>query len=168
MLVTQLKHHFPARFPEWMNSGIMASWGAYVLLHPDVFSNSPSSYPMAGLESWTFNGYPTGTVWGIITLVVGIVRACALFVNGAYSRTPMIRLTASAVSAFVWSQLIIGLLETGISNVNVVVYSWLLIIDVASAYRAGMDTAIAEESRRASKEGGRVRNVTGGTNGIVL
>lgn len=160
MLISQLKYHFPARFPEWMNAGIMASWGAYVLLHQDIFTRPPTSYLFAGLTNWSMAGYEPAAVWGVLTLVVGLIRACALFVNGAYSRTPVIRLATSAFSAFVWSQIVIGLWKTGIPNVGLVVYGWLVVIDMASAYRAGLDAAMAEESRRASlqtREGSRGR-----------
>lgn len=165
MLIAQLKHHFPARFPEWVNAGIMATWGAYVLLHPKTLTSGPMASSFSGLASWDFRGLDPAAVWGLTTLLVGVVRAVALFVNGAYSRTPAVRLVASAVSAFVWSQLIVGLVRTGLPNVNVVVYMWLLIIDVASAYRAGNDAAIAEQSRKVAKEAGRVRFVSNSSGG---
>lgn len=162
MLIQQLRKHFPARFPEWTNSGIMASWGAYVVLHPEIFEQPATRAVLSGLAELTWFGYPPASFWGLITLLVGVIRACALFINGAYSRTPMIRLATSAASAFVWAQIVIGLWKTGIPNVGLVVYSGLVVIDIVSAYRAGLDTAVAEGERRLSA--GTRTNNRGGSN----
>lgn len=146
MLIRELRKHFPARMPEWINSGIMVSWGAYVLLHPDTYADAKLDLFEGVLHSPDgINGF---AFWGLVTLIVGMVRGCALFVNGAYSRTPMIRLAASAVSAFVWSQIVIGFWNLNIPTTAIVTYGWLVLMDIISAYRAGVDVAIAEIQRR--------------------
>lgn len=150
MLIQQLRKHFPARFPEWINAGIMATWGAYMILHPEMFTQPATRLVLAGLSDVMWINYPPAAFWGLITLFVGTIRACALFINGAYRRTPLIRMATSAVSAFVWSQVVIGLMKTGIPNVEMVVYAWLVVMDIASAYRAGVDVAIAESQRKQS------------------
>jgi len=43
MLIQSLKQHFPARFPEWMMAGMLSSWGAYVVLHPELFTDPRST-----------------------------------------------------------------------------------------------------------------------------
>ena len=96
-------------------------------------------------------GAPPSSVWGLVAILVGMIRACALFVNGAYSRTPCIRLGMSALSAFVWAQVVIGLML--VPNMGLIVYSWLVVIDLVSAYRAAMDAAIAERNRKYSRLG---------------
>jgi hypothetical protein len=149
MLIQSLKQHFPARFPEWVNSGILASWGAYVLLHPELFTQEATRHIFAGMAEMVWVDYPPSVVWGLTAFVVGTIRAVALFINGAYSRTPLVRLATSAVSAFVWAQVVIGLF--GVVNAGLIIYSWLVVIDIASAYRAGVDVAIAEKHRRDSR-----------------
>lgn len=156
MLIQSLKQHFPARFPEWLMSGVMATWGAYVILHPQLFTAPTTAALLAGLASmsdWT--GYTPAAVWGLCALVVGLFRAAALFVNGAYARTPIVRLIASFISAFIWTQITIGLMRIEVPNTGLVVYGWLVIADVASAYRASLDVVVAESHRIQAKEGPR-------------
>lgn len=148
MLIQSLKQHFPARFPEWMMAGIMATWGAYIVLHPHLFTDPQTRPLFQGLADmvWVTGWDPAG-VWGGASLVVGLLRACALFVNGAYARTPLVRLATSFISAFIWTQVAIGLARTGIPNTGLVTYSWLVIVDLASAYRAATDAVLAENNR---------------------
>ena len=148
MLIVSLKEHFPARFPEWLNSGVLFSWGAYVALHPDLFTNPATAQLFSGLAEMTWGlDYNPAALWGLVGVVVALVRASALFVNGAYTRTPMIRLCMSFASAFIWAQVVIGFMNSGVSNTGLVVYGWLVVADIASAYRAGHDLALAEKQR---------------------
>lgn len=162
MLIQSLKRHFPARFPEWMNSGVMATWGIYMILHPDIFTNPTTAQMFAGMSEMTWGlGYPPSSLWGVTALLVGLIRGGALFINGAYTRTPMIRLAASFLSAFIWAQVVIAFVKTGVPNTGLVVYSWLVIADLASAYRAGCDVVYAEHQRRLGahlETGSRVRD----------
>lgn len=148
MLIVSLKKHFPARFPEWINSGILVSWGLYVALHPQLFTDPATATLFAGMAEMTWGlPYHPAALWGLTALLIGLIRACALFINGAYSRTPMIRLLMSFMSAFVWTQVVIGLMRSGVPNTGLIVYGWLVVADVVSAYRAGMDLAFAEKQR---------------------
>lgn len=155
MLIQSLKQHFPARLPEWwMALFFMIPWGAYTVLHPQMWTDprlGPLLSGMAGMVAWT--GYPPSAVWGLAALFVGSVRAGALFVNGAYHRTPIIRLITSAMSAFLVSQILDGVIKTGVANFGIVTYSTLFLLDLASAYRAASDIPIAE--------GHRVRSIVG-------
>jgi len=151
MLVVQLKKHFPARWPEWFMACVLATWGSYILLHPQIFVQESSRTALAGMASMV-DGYPPASVWGIAALFTGMVRACALFVNGAYTRTPLIRLVMSFLSAFIWTQVFIGLTNSGVADIGLVVYAWLVVMDIASAYRAATDTVFAEKLRRDVKQ----------------
>lgn len=152
MLIRELKRHFPARLPEWANSFTMFAWGAYILMHPGIFAAN-DLYEAFVSMAWT---HAIGEMrvalaersWGLVTITVGMVRACALFVNGSYSRTPVIRLMCSAVSAFVWAQVVIGLLNMGVPSTGVVMYSSALALDLISAYRAACDAVIANAQQR--------------------
>lgn len=154
MLIQSLKKHFPARFPEWLNSGVLFSWGLYVILHPQLFTNPATGLLFSGMAAMTWGlPYDPSVLWGLTGILVGGIRACALFINGAFSRTPLIRLISSFVSAFVWTQVVTGLMKVGVPNTGLIVYSWLVVADLASAYRAGIDVVYAEQHRRnASRE----------------
>lgn len=154
MLVRELCRHFPARAPEWINSVTMMVWGAYVILHPAVFDQTA----LRGLASMAWY-QPAAGFWGLLTFGVGFVRMGALFVNGAYSRTPLIRLFASLVSAFVWSQIVIGLWILGEPSTGLVMYGSAVCVDLLSAYRASKDVAMVESTRLEAKRGAR----SGGT-----
>ena len=149
MLIQSLKQHFPARFPEWYMSAVAVTWGGYILLHPEVFTQSATATVLAGLTSLSDKtGYPPAAIWGGGALVCGMLRAFALFVNGAYARTPIIRAVCSVASAFLFAEITLGLWRVGIPNTGLAVYGWLVIADLASAYRAGMDITFAETNRR--------------------
>lgn len=151
MMIRELKKHFPARIPEWANAWTLLAWGAYTLLHPGVFKQPYLHGLVENAPAITI--YEAERFWGLITVIVGMTRLGALFVNGSYSRTPMIRLFASLVSAYVWAHIVSGILSTGIPAHGLVMYTSALALDLISAYRAAVDTGIAEGTRRAEKAG---------------
>lgn len=146
MLIVQLKHHFPARWPEWFMSGVSFAWGAYVVFHPEVFTQPATQAALSGMARMAGDFSPSA-LWGLSAVVMGLVRATALFINGAYTRTPIIRLCMSFASAFVWTQVFVGLVKSGIPNPHLVVYAGLVVLDIVSAYRAATDTVFAEKVR---------------------
>lgn len=146
MLIVSLKQHFPARLPEWWMSSMLVLWGGYVVLHPGIFTASASRQMFSGMVAMAGDFDPAG-LWGLSAVVIGMIRACALFINGAYTRTPMIRLFMSFLSAFIWTQVSIGLWKSGVENTGVVVYAGLVMMDIVSAYRAATDMVFAEKVR---------------------
>lgn len=158
MLITSLKRHFPARFPEWLNAGILFSWGVYVSLHPELFTHPATHALWEGMrEVVSFTPYDPAAVWGLIAVSMGFVRAAALFINGAFTRTPAIRLLMSFGSAFIWTQVVIGFMKSEVPNTGIILYAWLVVADIASAYRASQDMTFAAKQRQDNMEtGGRV------------
>lgn len=134
-------------------SGFLASWGLYVLFHPTLFTLPESAALFAGLARLTdpISEYPA-LVWGGTCFAVGLGRGIALFVNGAWTRTPLIRLIASFMSMFIMTQIVIGMWNSGVPNTGLVVYPWLVIADLLSAYRAAVDVVHAEKQREVEKE----------------
>lgn len=112
MIIVSLQKHFAARAPEWFASGTMALWGLYLFLHPNLFEDPRLSEVFKGLN--TFDQ----STWATAALTVGVVRGMALFVNGAYTRTPLIRLLTAFLSAFIWTQVLIGLFKSGVPNLG--------------------------------------------------
>lgn len=153
MIVVSLRQHWPARKLEWLMSGFMISWGLYVLLHPGLFYAPETAALLSGLAtvSAPITDYPS-LFWGGTCFVVGVGRAISLFINGAWTRTPMVRLIASFVSMFIMTQIIIALWESGVPNPALVVYPWFVVADLLSAYRAAVDVIHAEKQREVVKE----------------
>lgn len=165
-MIESLKYHWPDRKMEWLMSGFMMSWGLYVLIHPVLFINPPTAYVMAPLarESLFFTLHPAQS-WGGLFFAVGLVRGLALLVNGAWRRTPVLRLLAGMISMFVITQIIVGYWVSGIPNVGIVVYPWFVLMDLLSVYRAAIDTAHAWKKRiisvRALNESGKQQPAPG-------
>ena len=129
------------------------SWGIYVLLHPELFTADATVLVFRGLSALTdpFTDYPS-LAWGGLAFAVGLARAIALFINGAYVRTPAIRVATSFGSIFILTQILIGMWDSGVPNTGVVVYPWLIISDLFSAYRASIDVVHADTQRRELKD----------------
>lgn len=159
MIIRSLKQHWPARKLEWLMSGFMLAWGWYVLMHPGLFTNPETANLFRGLAelSSPITQYPA-LLWGGSSFMVGLCRAVALFVNGAYTRTPLIRLVASFISMFIVTQIVIGLWKSGVPNTGLVVYPWFVVADLLSAYRAAVDVVHAEKQREVQKETRRARS----------
>lgn len=142
MIIVSLKQHFPARLPEWWMSAVLLVWGLYVMTHPHIFTDPATRDLFSGMAAMT--GYlDPARVWGGSAVMIGGVRAVALFINGAYTRTPMIRLCMSFLSAFIWTQVSIGFVNSGVANTGVVVYASMVVLDIMSAYRATTDMVFA-------------------------
>lgn len=156
MIIRSLRQHWPARKMEWLMAGFLLCWGVYVLLHPQLFSNPATQVLFAGMASITapITIYPA-LAWGGVAAVVGLCRGLALFVNGAWTRTPLIRLIASFASMFVVTQIVVGLWKSGVPNTGLTVYPWLIVADLLSAYRAAVDVVHAEKQREVTKESRR-------------
>lgn len=156
MIIRSLRQHWPARKMEWLMAGFLVCWGLYVLLHPELFTNEASRVMFAGLAAITseVTQYPS-LAWGGAAFVTGVLRALALLVNGAWTRTPLVRLIASFVSMFIVTQIMQGFWVSGVANTGLVVYPWLIVADLLSAYRAAVDVVHAEKQREINKESRR-------------
>lgn len=162
MLIVELKRHFPARWPEWFMAALSFMWGFYVALHPEIFTQAATREIMAGMAAMS-GSLPAAAVWGLSAVTMGFIRASALFINGSYTRTPLIRVFMGFTSAFIWTQVVIGLLKSGVPNMGLVVYSGLVVMDIVSIFRAATDTVYAEKVRHESRQEAR----SGHRNSIV-
>lgn len=147
--MNKLCQHFAERTSEWVNAFTLILWGGYVAAHPQALS-----YPaFQGLDYILGIGQVPLALWGLIAFVVGWVRATALLVNGAYSRTPIVRLVTSAFSASIWCQICVGYLNGGQANPAIVLYMAAVVMDLISAYRAAYDVAMVEGVRHGMGQG---------------
>ena len=138
----ELKRHFEARASEWISAFILMAWGAYVILHPGLFSASTDLVWHSHLS------LATQEVWGFGAFTAGGIRLTALFINGRWGLTPLIRVATSFLSVFVWFWVAVGLFRAGIANTGIVVYTGLMLADMYSAFRAASDAYEAEAMKR--------------------
>lgn len=172
MLIQSLKTHFPARALEWFGAGVMFTYGYYVITHPQLFTAPETAQLFSGLARIAdFFGQPPIAI-GVMAIITGLVRAAALFVNGAVTKTPLVRLMTSFASAYIWTSVTLGLIMSDVANTGLVIYPWLLIADIVSGYRAGYDLVIAEsvakQARAQQNVGQRIERRYGGLRGFRL
>lgn len=151
MLIQRLKTHFPARAIEWLMAGIMFTWGYYIVTHPQLFTAPETKAVFSGIVRVSdFFGQPPVTI-GLMAVLTGFTRAAALFVNGAVTKTPLVRLMTAFVSAYLWTSICVGLWLSDVANTGLVIYPWFVLADVVSGYRAGYDLVIAESVANQSR-----------------
>jgi hypothetical protein len=137
-----LKRHFEARAVEWCSAFILAAWGADLILHPGLFTGITAPVWQAHLV------LADQEVWGFGAFTAGGIRVVALFINGRWGLTPLIRVATSFLSVFVWFWVAVGLFLAGFANTGVVVYTGLMLADMYSAFRAASDAYEAEAMKR--------------------
>lgn len=153
MILQSLQQHFPARKIEWLMAGLAICWGSYTLAHPELFyQNGTASVLRHMTEMASVMGLAPEHLWGGGALTAGIIRATALFVNGAYVRTPFWRAVAAFATMFVFTQVSVALWKSGVPNYGLVLYPWLVIADLLSSFRAAQDAVLAEVQRRSQKD----------------
>lgn len=151
MLIQSLKTHFPARVTEWLMAGVLFTWGYYVVTHPQLFTAAETAVLFSGIGRIAeFFGQPPVTI-GLMAVLTGFARAAALFVNGAVTKTPLIRLATAFMSAYLWTSICVGLWLSDVANTGLVVYPWFVFADVVSGYRAGYDLVIAENTAKQAR-----------------
>lgn len=139
--------HFAARALEWQNAAILTCWGAYVILHPGMFTDPRVANLWTGLIK-----IAAQETWGIVAFAVGFARLAALYVNGRHTRTPLVRLVTSFFSAFVWTQVVIGMANSAVPNTGLVVYTGLVLADIYSAFRASADVTYVARQQQGKVE----------------
>lgn len=153
MILRSLSQHWPARKIEWLMAGLTFVWGYYILAHPGVFTQPETREILSGMVTLAgLYGLTPVVFWGGGAMFMGLLRALALFINGAYARTPIFRAVAAFGTMFIFTQVSIALYRSGVPNFGIVVYSWLVIADLLSAYRAAQDAVFAEVQRRSQKD----------------
>lgn len=131
---TTVLKHFHSRFAEWFNAGFLTCWGIYVIMHPGMMSDPRVAAIWVGLLRTA-----SQETWGLAAVIVGVCRLGALYINGAHKRTPMIRLIASFFSAFIITQIVVGMFNGTAPNTGLIAYPAFILADIYSAFRASAD-----------------------------
>lgn len=145
--------HFQARFSEWQNAAILFSLGLYLNLHLDMLTN-----PAAGDIFKGFVAVMGAPSWALVGILVGGSRLAALYVNGAHTRTPLVRLVTAFFSAGVFTQIANAFAGASSPNFGVIVFSYLVLADLYSAFRASADLTFVSKTleTKDSSESARV------------
>jgi len=128
-----LKHQ--ERGVEWFSAFCMCAW-AYTLAAPgDTFSRQSFS-------EFVSHGYTEELVAAIFA-AVGVMRLIALFINGSWPRSPLLRIFGAAVGIVLWTDVAYLLYMSSLSSPGKSPGPWMYAIlaafEVGSVYRATFD-----------------------------
>lgn len=122
---------YPERIPEWMTAGTMFLACVQLL----TFSSIENA---DGFVLFELLGIPK--YLPIITIgVFGFLRLVALYINGRWNRTPLIRAVGAVVGAMFFSMLFAG------GYLPAVIFAT---VDIYAAYKAGQDVRLHSNYRR--------------------
>ena len=103
-------------------------------LSDSMFEDNPGYRPLAALApQW---------VWAWLCFTVGVGRLAALFVNGAYWRSPHARAAFAFLNCFLWYQLAAGLAEN--AGLGMVFAATFFVIDALNFKQAFIEAAASE------------------------
>ena len=129
-VTSRLHKTFRERSAEWVQSGICTFWGQVVLLSPGAFAR-PSYAALS-------NMLPE-QVWGWLAFLIGLFSLIVLFINGAWRRTPALRMAFSFVRLVIWAGLLMGTLSMDWSSPSMATFAGLLTHELICLYFASRD-----------------------------
>lgn len=128
--------HFRHRVLEW-GLGFVTVTIALTLFNEYPTLNQPALIELTRIAS--------EEVWAVALLVVGMARLGALWINGAWRRSPWIRFVTSLFSAVVWLQITLGMMRVEMVTLGIAIFPWFLIAEGYSIWRAVYDARLASE-----------------------
>jgi hypothetical protein len=133
---------YPDRLVEWLFASMMVAWGAWLLV--------PQWNTFVWPQYDALNELASEPVWGVFSVSVGVVRMAALFINGSWGRTPLLRLIGSGMGMIWWLVLIYLFLLSPQSNppAGYAFYPVFVAFEAISSWRSAAD---AFHSRAFSK-----------------
>jgi hypothetical protein len=141
--------HFRIRIFEWALSVIMLLWATILLNEPDIFKHQQSLAYFATLN-------PDTGFWAMVCYAIGGVRLMALWRNGAWTPSPMIRIFTSVLSMLFWLWVSVGLLGADYLSTGLAVYPVLCVTDFISMWNAANDARLSKQARLQKPEAPKV------------
>jgi hypothetical protein len=131
------------RSVEWLLAGLMIAWGIGLMLPGNTMD----------LEQFRYLGaLAPEPVWAAWSISIGGLRLVALYINGSYYRTPLIRATCS-VLGIIWWMVLGYLLQIGTDSMiampaGIMWYPVFVGFEGYSAYRGARDAYHSGAIRR--------------------
>jgi hypothetical protein len=117
---------------EWLSAIAMVGWCYVIVRHPGYLLAS-------NLHEFLRFGLTEGQVAAGFG-VVGALRIAALYINGRWPRSPLLRMAGAAVGLVLWSQVTLTLvMAVGTASTGVVIYGPLAFAEFISIRRAAFD-----------------------------
>jgi hypothetical protein len=135
--------HFRHRVLEWALGAITLTVGM-TLLHEYPTLDQPALSEMARIASEEF--------WAWAMILIGLARLGALWINGAWRRSPWIRAATALMCAVVWLQITLGLLNVQMVTLGIAIFPWFLVAEGYSVWRAMSDARDASENKKAKSK----------------
>lgn len=139
--------HFRVRALEWGLAWIMLSIGL-CLFNSYPTLDQPIFVP---IRRWGDDNF-----WGTILVAISLVRISALWRNGGWKPSPMIRAATSALSTGVWTLFALGLEK---AFVLLPIFIGFVLADIYSVGRAASDARLSKEERLKLPEAPKVLSV---------
>lgn len=131
------------RSVEWLLACLMLTWGV-ILLAPSESFTLPAYRWLATMGE--------ERVWGGLALGIGTLRVAALYVNGSWRRTPLIRAFGAVVCLMWWvsvgALLIFGVEPGKPLPAGFAFYPVFALFEAYSCYRSGLDAREYDALRR--------------------
>jgi hypothetical protein len=145
MLILRLRNYtIKDRVAEWFMGALLALMGIGMALQPAIFATNPFFAEFLSVAG--------PHVWAAGLMIIGFGRLGALTINGAWRRSPHLRLGMAFLSMFVWYQLSALSWEVRFPNLGVVMYPVLLMLEIYCVYFAACDAGLSDEAAKAGRE----------------
>lgn len=123
---------YPDRLIEWLFACMMMSWGIWLCLPMDTFSN-PQYAALKALAP--------KEVWGAFSVSIAVLRMTSLWINGSWRRTPVIRCGCSILGVVWWLSMIFLTIASPQQHppAGLTWYPWLVVFEAVSCWRSAAD-----------------------------
>lgn len=124
------------RIPEWATSFIMLFFGVSLLLPGETMA-------IKGYGNMAFNNYGDAGIGSIMTLL-GVLRIIALYINGNWKRTPLIRMVGAVLGVQMFLAISVSLAIPFLTRDMAPNTAWgtylvLAVLDTHAVWRASKD-----------------------------
>lgn len=126
------------RLIEWQFAFMMMVWGLWLMFPSWITFTAPQYALLASIAN--------EAVWGAFSFSIGFIRAIALYINGSYHRTPIVRLICS-ILGLTWWFVLIYLFILAAPNNPAAGFSWYPVFAVFEAICCWRSASDAFQSR---------------------
>lgn len=143
-----LRRTFPIRKSEWAMAFATVAFWLVLSLNPHLFENFDGYDALAARAPQWF--------WAWFCFVIGVGRVAALFVNGAYWRSPHARAVCAFINCYLWYQMTMGFSEN--LGVAMIFAGTFFVIDALNFKQAFVEAAASEGMKNVERKYQRARH----------